>query len=271
MNRRTIGYVLFGLLAYVCFVLASIPAGWLAWGIARLTQGQVQVDQPQGTLWRGNGQLVAVPRAGAATLLGDVRWQLRPARLFVGRAVVELAGTGSEGAYKGTVAVGPASLTLEGLRVALTPALLTRVYPALEVFGPEGRLRIHAESLRLQGDGLHGRVELRWEAAASRLSNVRPLGDYRLDVTGQGKLAMLALQTLAGPLELTGQGRWEALGNGDLQIGGLARAREQAPALQPLVRLLGRDLGGGRSAFSVRTRIPLGPVRDKLILYKSNL
>ncbi len=267
MSRRAIiGYLGLGLAAFLFFLIAGAPAGWLVWGLVRLSDGALHVAESRGTIWHGAGRLVLAAPAGTAVPLGDIAWQLRLTPLLRGRAALSLTGTGPGGALDGVVVVGRGSLMLEGLRASCPAALLGRLYPAAMLLGAEGRLRLETPMMKLTPSSLEGKLELRWEQAASQLSAVRPLGGYRLELVGRGKDATLALQTLEGSLELTAQGRWDALGSGELQLGGLARARERAEELQPLLRLMGRDLGSGRRAFSLRLRAPLAPVIGKLFI-----
>ncbi len=264
MSRRAIlGYCALGLAAFLGFLVASAPAGWLAWGIARLSDGTLHVMETRGTVWHGTGRLVFVLGADSALSLGDVSWQWQPSSLLRGRAAIALTATGPESAFDGVVALGRGNLLLEGLRASCPAALVGRLHPAFAL-GAKGRLRLETPMLKLSVNGLEGKAELRWEQAGSEFSPVHPLGAYRLEVAGRGKDATLTVQTLAGPLELTGQGRWDVLGTGELHLNGLARARERQDELQALVRLMGRDLGSGRSAFSVRLRVPLAPLVKKL-------
>lgn len=266
MKRRAIiGYFALGLAAFLSFLAASAPAGWLAWGVARLSNGALHVTETRGTIWQGGGRLVLVLPPGSAMSLGDVSWRLQPSSLMRGRAALALTATGPESALEGVVALGRGKLMLQGLRASCPAALVGRLHPTL-AFGAKGRLRLETPMLTLTVTGLEGKAELRWEQAGSEFSSVRPLGGYRLELAGRGKDATLALQTLEGPLELSGQGRWDVLGSGDLQLSGLARARERREELQPLLRLMGRDLGSGRSAFVLRLRVPLAPVAKKLSL-----
>jgi hypothetical protein len=102
---------------------------------------------------------------------------------------------------------------------------------------------------------LEGGATLEWQSAGSSLSNVQPLGDYRLEIVGAGKTANLKLSTTRGALELTGQGQWEAQ-KGQIQFAGLAVPRERAAELEPLLRLLGEDQGNGKRTLVANTVIP---------------
>ena len=80
--RTAWGWAWAGVLAGVLpAVVAFAPAHWLAGGVARATQGQVQLLQPRGTVWTGSAQLVLTggqASKDSAALPGRVDWQLRP-------------------------------------------------------------------------------------------------------------------------------------------------------------------------------------------------
>ncbi|MDE2455030.1 MAG: type II secretion system protein N, partial [Burkholderiales bacterium] len=87
---------------------------------------------------------------------------------------------------------------------------------------------------------LAGQALLRVDDLSARVSGDEKLGSYRLALSG-GSVARIALSTLDGPLELTGNGQW---GPGGLRFRGLARAAPGYEAgLNNLLNLLGRRQG----------------------------
>jgi general secretion pathway protein N len=82
---------------------------------------------------------------------------------------------------------------------------------------------------------------------ASRLSTLKPMGSYRLLVTG-GAVNTLQLATLSGSLQLTGNGQWVG---GRLQFDGVASAaQDRQEALSNLLNIIGRR-DGARSIIKV--------------------
>ena len=58
------------------------PASWLAWGVNKASQGQVQWLNPRGTVWQGSAQLLLTGGAGTRdpqALPGRLNWTLTPA------------------------------------------------------------------------------------------------------------------------------------------------------------------------------------------------
>lgn len=77
---------------------------------------------------------------------------------------------------------------------------------------PEGRLHWQSKGLRLQwrDKALHlqGGATLQALDVSTRLSTLRPLGSYQIEVLG-GDTIRLVLTTLEGALQLEGQGQWQ--------------------------------------------------------------
>jgi general secretion pathway protein N len=250
MKKR---YLVLGVLAYVAFLLATVPATWFAWSLHQLSHGKVLLDQGEGTIWAGSGRLYLIDAKGSAHELGRAQWSVSAARLLLARVHTRVRWSGEQSDVFANIAISPWRLSVKETRLSASSQLASLLYPPARLFSPQGQLRLRTDALVFSRTGLQGRAEVYWDQAGSGLSPVRPLGDYRMDLTAQGKEATLKLTTVKGPLELTGQGRWQILGDGQLQLTGMARATERAGELQALLRLMGRNLSGGRTAFNVRT------------------
>lgn len=248
-----LGAVLGGLLA----LLIWMPASWLTGAVASATQGRLVLDEARGSVWNGSARLVLTGGEGsrdAAALPGRVEWQLRPVLLGATLAlrlpccaeqpvaidlVPEWGG--------GQVRVGPAKLKLPmGWLAGLgTPWNTVQL---------QGDLTLDSAGLDLrwaQGQPVpQGRVRLEALDVASRLSTLRPLGSYRLDLLAPGAAAnpTLKLETLGGALLLSGQGE---VVRGRVRFNGEASAVEgREAALANLLNIIGRR-NGPRSIISV--------------------
>jgi general secretion pathway protein N len=74
------------------------------------------------------------------------------------------------------------------------------------------------------------------------MTPVRPLGSYRVDINGLGSRAELKLQTLTGPLQLSGAGTWEARAGLRFEAEATAEPSE-AERLRSFLGLVGRREG----------------------------
>lgn len=260
MRKSWFGYIFLGVTAYLVFLIVTIPATWLSWGLARATNGAVKLDEERGSLWGGHGRLVIHYPRPTPRDLGQTAWRVNPLWLPLGRLQVSLKTTGSQSDLAAAVGVTPTRIILQRSRISADANMASAFYEPARLLAPKGRLRFSADDLTLDKNGLHGNAVIIWERASSGLSSVQPLGDYRIDISGTGAEAALKLTTLRGDLQLSGTGRWQLLENGDLQFNGIARPRSRGQELQSLLNLFGRDQGGGRRTVRLRTRLPLFPL-----------
>ena len=71
------------------------------------------------------------------------------------------------------------------------------------------------------------------------MTGLQRLGDYRLQITGNGERAEMKLATLRGDLRLTGTGEWRAAQPRIVQLRGTAEASAERKDLEPLLQMLG--------------------------------
>ena len=240
-----------GLLAAV---VMYAPASWLASHIEQATSGQVLLQAPRGTAWRGSADLVLTGGAGSSgqvALPTRLYWQMSPARLGLN---VQLHSACC------ALAASPILLGLRLDGLGLPPDMTWRfdaqnvVLPAELLVGlgaPWNTLQLSG-TLKLVSEGLAGRwsssegltsmtgrATLEMLEVATALSTVRPLGSYRLVSTG----AVMQLETLGGAstdaaLLLSGTGKIERGRLGFLGEALPAAGREEA--LSNLLHIVGQ-------------------------------
>ncbi|WP_373792124.1 type II secretion system protein N [Delftia acidovorans] len=240
-----LGALLGGLLTLALFA----PAQWLASAVAQASGAQVQLAQARGTLWNGSASLAFTGGAGSrdrTALPTRLEWTLRP-RLDGARIQLR-----SE-----CCTPTPVVLDLlprwQGLSAVVhdsdtrwPASLLSGLGTPWNTVDLQGQLRLATQALQLQLLWQSGRwrsegsTRLEALAVSSRLSPLRPLGSYRLDILG-GDSPQLQLSTLTGDLRLSGQGQWVGQ---RLHFQGEASASpERETALSNLLNILGRRQG----------------------------
>jgi len=235
------------LLGAVLTAIFCAPAHWLATAITHASGGHIQLLQPRGSLWHGSAQLHLTGGGDSydrAALPGRLHWKLAP------------QGT----ALRLTLSADcctPAPLTLRAAfgwrQLQLTIADGTSHWPAAVLAGlgtpwntlrPQGRLQLATRTLTLQWiEGrlrIDGQVQLDAQAVSSRLSTLRPMGSYRLHLTG-GASPRLELSTLEGALRLSGNGQW--VGERLRFVGEASAAPDREAALANLLNIIGRRTG----------------------------
>jgi general secretion pathway protein N len=242
------------LLGLVLALLFFAPARWLASAVLSGTGGQVQLVNARGSLWTGQSDLVLSGGEGSRTqtvLPRGVAWRLRPALV---------SGVPGLGIHLSAPCCTPQPIHVKlrprwggaELRIAATssqwPAdLLSGLGTPWNTLRMEGQLALQTEGMTLSW--AQGRANMEGTLAvdaldiASRLSTLRPLGSYRLELQAlpDGHSAALALQTLRGDLQMQGSGQW---------IGGRLRFQGEASAaagrevtLTNLLNIIGRREG----------------------------
>jgi len=233
------------------------PARWLAWGVAQASQGQVQWLDARGTLWSGSTQLVLSGGAGSRdplALPGRLHWTLAPT--WTGLRLGWRADCCMTQAASMQLRLGLSTLNLQ---VSDHPsqwpaALLTGLGAPWNTLQAEGQLHLRTEGLQLhwaQGRlQMHGLVALEVLQLSSRLTPIKPMGSYRIALTGTPEgtpTPGLQLSTEQGPLLLSGQGQWVGQ---RLRFTGEASAEAGSEAaLSNLLNIIGRRQGA-RSLLS---------------------
>jgi len=237
-----------GLIGLLLTLVIAAPARWLASALAAASGGAVLLAEPQGSVWSGSARLVLTGGAGSrdsAALPGRVHWQLAPA--FIGvRGTLSADCCTRAAPLQARLAWhwGGARLTLAGGQSVWPAALLTGLGTPWNTIEPQGELTLATQGLQTDWTngrvGLQGRAELTASSLSSRLSTLKPLGSYRLDLQG-GDAVALTLSTLEGGLQLSGSGHWAGA---RLRFAGQASA---APGLETqlanLLNLIGRRQG----------------------------
>lgn len=256
IRRRAAPYFLAGLALYLAFLIVSAPAAWVAWALARSDQRVVALAQPSGTVWRGEADLYAGGPTNTQRL-GRLRWRALPLRLFLGRVALEVVI--SEGALQGQLVVqrGVGKFILQNMNATVPVHLAGLFYAPALFFAPTGTLELRSAQLSLARGGMAGTAEVLWRGAGGRFTGSTSLGDYRIELTGQDERATIRLSTVRGDLSLNGQGEWQIAGNGQLRFAGSAQPQGDAARLEPLLRAIGPDRGGGRRDLRFDTRLPL--------------
>lgn len=242
-----------GVTGLLVALLVFAPARWLGAALGSLSSDKLQLVNARGTVWRGQGDLLLSGGEGSrgqTALPQGIRWTLAPAW--------------SQGPVLRARLSSPCC-TEQPLVISARPGLsnteirfdaFSSRWPAAMLVGlgtPWNTLRLDG-MLLLQSPGfsvawhsgqprLTGQILIEAQDLATRISTLRPLGSYRVEITAQaeGDEARLALTTLNGGLLLQGNGQWVG---GRLRFRGDARAAPgNETALANLLSIIGRRDG----------------------------
>lgn len=235
-------------------LLVFAPARWLASYINAATADQLQLVNARGTVWRGQADLMFTGGQGSqtrTTLPQGVQWRISPT-LVSGLPAMALrlmapCCTDQPVELTARPRLGGAEVRLAAFSSRWPAELLTGLGTPWNTLRMEGQLSTQTEGLTLRWDSgrasMQGVLAVEAQDMASRLSTLRPLGSYRMDVRAEadGNTTTLALKTLSGRLQLQGQGQWVG---GRLRFQGVAEAApDSEPALNNLLNIIGRRQG----------------------------
>jgi len=267
-------WAFFGAFVGACLsVLVHLPAAWMASGVSLASQGQVQLQEAQGSVWQGHAKLVFTGGEGsrdAMALPGRIHWQLgvsSSANLWPQLQLQLLAACCMTQAATAKLSYQPSSsdpLQSNGSSWRLQVADHESQWPAHLLSGlgapwntlqPEGVLKLQTQQLLLsfqnQQTWLQGGITLTAQNMSSKLSTLQPMGTYQVSLGGSAipsNRPSLTLSTQSGSLLLSGQGQWQGT---RLQFRGEASTvPEHAAALSNLLNIIGQRQGA-RSLLSL--------------------
>lgn len=232
------------LLAFAVILLARFPA---AWAVGALPH-ELSCDAVDGTVWNGacSGLMLRHQQ-----LIGDLIWQLRPARLLAGRlaAHVELAQAGDF--LHGDVELAPDGRVLARdvhASLHLNPAIMPQLPGGVRGTARADLARVEFKGRRLLD--LRGRIEV--QDLTQTAGATTPLGSYALSFAGpdSGGALVGALRDLGGPLALDGTLR--VTPEPGFVLDGTVATRSTASAdLVRQLQMLGAPDAQGRRSFSI--------------------
>ena len=231
-------------------VLAMAPASLAGHAVGKWTDGRVTLGDPAGTIWDGQADIIlsgGSAGAPATQLPGRLAWHLAAGRLLLGSVDLTL----TDPAVLDTplaLRMDSASAVMDPDRLHLPATVLLGLGAPWNTIQPGGELQLEWDTLHVRDGALRGALRGEWTDASSRLSPVVPFGHYRLVTDGVFNGATVQLETLSGPMEMTGNGTIAA-GN-QLHFRGSARVlpgtdEATATQLSGLISLLGRRDGDG--------------------------
>jgi general secretion pathway protein N len=242
--------------------VAWAPASWLAHALASATGERVQLADARGTVWSGTGVLLLSGGPGsrdASALPGRMRWDIGLSKGLVPELRVHHPCCQEAPAVLGVRAgIGTWALALPAQPAGLgtwPAAWLAGLGTPFNTLQMSGTVRVSTSGASVEWtEGrlrMQGSVQFEFADVSSRIVAIDTLGSYRLVLSGgaaQPDAPALSLQTVQGPLQLSGSGSWTG---SRLRFTGEASAAEGSEtALNNLLNVIGRR-NGPRSVISI--------------------
>lgn len=250
--KKAVKYTLLGVVMYVIFVAATLPAPWLYSHGLQSRLGGWALYGVQGTLWEGRATVVK----SRNLQLEDLHWDLHPLSLLWGR--LEVALRFKYAAAPGSVVLGRSftgTWHADDVDLQLPAARLT---PLLRLPGAElgGKLAARLSALTVrQGRVTAATGSVAWEKAALRKPVAVELGTFTIELktTADGVSGTLldhggAVQA-QGLLKLNADGRYQLTAT-------FASRDPQQPLITQGLRLFGTPGPDGRVKYSAAGVVP---------------
>jgi hypothetical protein len=248
-----------GLLIFV-FLLGfflQAPASWMDVLISKATQGAVRLANPEGTFWQGRAELRFIPSAlqsdekamlenPQSFLLGkSIAWQILPKGRDLG---LHLSGDALSGAIsKQPITYGFSGLVIPDGQLILPALPLEQAGTVFAMLKPQADLQVRwsgLKSKRLQND--QASVWVDFNNFGTSLSPIRPLGSYRLTISGlslseakQTRLTWL-IESLGQPvIAISGAGQLSDMVRGQLKF----QCHRQCEFVNGLLSAIGKKNG----------------------------
>lgn len=178
-----------------------------------------------------DGRVAGIVRNGS-TLVSDLRWQLQPVQLLLGRVGLALQSTRDPVLLDGKLSVSPlGTLRVAGLRAngGLRPLAAAAGFPFVPL---DGQLGLDIRELRMaKGRLQQAEATVDLQGLAWALGQPTPLGDFRAEITTEDGNIVAQISSVSGPLDLSGEARLAQ--DQTYEVNLRARAKPGAPPMLP--------------------------------------
>ena len=201
------GFVLFlaALVLVAAAVVALAPASLLGGILESSSNGKVTATAFEGTIWRGQAQLVA----------GDARvplgWSLASWPLLTGEVRLDLApNSAASRALRGELRATRDHLAATGVDITLPAAAIAALLPrgsgARPAWALAGDITVTTPSLDWTPASMRGDFSVDWRGAALLPTGMRPivLGDVTAKLAGDGTRLAGPVSSRGGDLDVSG-------------------------------------------------------------------
>lgn len=246
-------YVLVGFIAWLVFLVATLPAS-LAYGklvAGTPAQRTLSLNGIQGTLWSGSA---ASARIGGIAV-GRLEWDMRVLPLLTGRVGARVSMQGNGLRADGDVALGFGGEMQLSDVVARVPAQslmpLFYGYPV----SLAGEFSANLEQLTVQqGQSFVAQGRVAWQGAGVSAPQALEFGDLLLSLEPQDAGSKGVLADKGGPMQI--EGLINIAANGQYDLDARLAAREEQGNLKAALGMLGRPDAQGKVNFKRRGKLP---------------
>ena len=241
MKRSTLYYSLAAVLLYCLFLIISFPASQ-AWQWLAPTQGIVELQDIEGSMWQGRATQVRV----AGVPVGEVNWRVMPLQMFLGKLAINWRYRGQDGTGNGVLYVGPGGdLSLSETHATSRMSALRALFPRMPVL-LAGDLRLTLATLKLEHGlpvALSGTAD--WLNGRTVSPVASEIGTFHAVLTTRKQEIQARISDTSGPLDMQGIVRLQQKGSYYFVADLKPRTGASAALLDGLQQIARSTPGGG--------------------------
>ena len=238
MLKKKLSYILVAILAYIVFVIATLPAVQ-AYALLKdkIIPHTVVLGEISGTIWSGHAKSALIN----GQRLTALSWDVRPLSLLLGRMRIDLKLRNGESFGQGSVSrsIG-GNIYLNNVEAHIAISDIEPLSTLLPV-GLEGYLGMNLVDFEIKDQMINKAVgTLAWQGAAISSPQRVTLGDLRVKLTSEADGVKATLSDGGGPLQA--EGLLLIKPDGHYQFTGAFASRdEKQPFLTQSLRFLERQ------------------------------
>jgi hypothetical protein len=248
--KSTLKYSLFGIIAYLAFLVATMPAG-LAYGYWKSTLGgdkvPVNLQDVNGSVWSG--------KVGKATINGQsltaLTWDIKFLTLLLGIVETDIEFKVTDGYGKGTVGYSFFGGAYFNNVEAWLPLREVENIIKVSAFKPGGALDVKLSNVKLDNNTVvSARGDVAWHGAELTLLKKLVLGDVDVAFEPHEGGVKGVLSDQGGPL--SAEGILQLNPDKSYEFDGAFGTRGNNPDLQNALRTMGRTDRDGKVKVSLK-------------------
>ncbi len=251
-SRTTLFLAFYGLLAYLLFILAGIPAQQVWKFIPQKNKAHLQISHIEGSLWSGRIDNLQINRLP----LGRFDWDLNLLPLFLGHIDLDTKIHGPLGKLQSHISLSTDG-SLEATELsARIPAKSLNPYTLPATL--QGEISIKIQKLLFQNRRkLRMEGEIYWRKAGISMLQTVELGNVQLLAKADGDGSSLHINNKKSPLGIEGTIKLSASGRYNVRLTLMNRDSNRKD-IRTLLKMLGHADATGKVHIQRQGQLPLG-------------
>ncbi|HEB55873.1 MAG TPA: type II secretion system protein N [Gammaproteobacteria bacterium] len=250
-SRTTLFLAFYGLLSYLFFLLASIPAQQVWQLIPQKNKAQLQISHIEGSLWSGKINNLRINRLP----LGELDWELNLLPLLLGQIELDIKIQGPLGKLQSHLSLSTAGRLQATKLSGHIPAESLNPYTLPATLG--GNISFNIQKLSFQNqEKLQLQGEMHWRNASISILQTVELGDVRLLAKAGGDGSILHINNEKSALGIEGSVKLSADGRYNVNLALINRDSSRND-IRTLLQMLGQADAAGKVHIQRQGRLQL--------------